>query len=172
MYADPNFCTVDIYTWVNEHVWNTPVDWKNLFALWNVDFLVFPPQKANRYSEKSFCTEFVQFYISPKALRHNGVLLGQYPFCHLGLHPTRAAVEVLYFHVTVALNWLPTENQIPKHQLSGTPTAQTLGKKCRISVCGIFTSIALSLQIHLWCVDPNPQLLVHSPAVLRMQWVN
>lgn len=137
-------------------MWNAPVDWKSLFSLCNVDFSVFPHQKANGDSEKSFCTKFVQFYISPKALRHNGVLLGQYPFCHLGLHPTGAAVEVLNFHETVALNWLPTENQIPKHQLSDTPTVETLGKKCRISVFGIFTSIALSLQIRSRCVEPTP----------------
>jgi len=68
------------------------------------EFLSFPSQKASRYSEMLFSTEFVQFYISPKALRYNGVLLGQYPFCHLGLRPTGAAVEVLYFHETVALN--------------------------------------------------------------------
>ncbi len=70
-------------------------------VMWISQF--FHPNKANGFSEKSFCAEFVQFYIPPKALRHNGVLLGQYPFCHLGLHPTGAAVEVLYFHETVAI---------------------------------------------------------------------
>lgn len=61
------------------------------------------PSFFNEYL-KSARTEFVQFYSSPKALRHNGVLLGQYPFCHLGLHPSGAAVKVLYFHETEALN--------------------------------------------------------------------
>lgn len=125
----------------SEHMWKAHVNWQTVFVIgWSE---VLPVFLTNTWSQLAH--EFVQFYSSPKALKHNAVLLGQYPFCHLGLYPSGAAVKVLYFNETEGLNWPPTESQIPKHQLFGSLTVgqKKSWEKCSISDLIFFFSVAL-----------------------------